>query len=285
MKRMSYRRIELFFLQMLEHGHSPASLWGKDPTLAQAYWAFLNQTFRGLILTDPAKYQSIRRQQTRLFIRGWEAPRLGDWHFQVGAHPPVLEHITMKIQEPGLNREEWLNKLGQMSAFLTKKTRLHMMGSAACMFANEPERISMDLDVWKPSSTFQEQDLRQACEKAGLVFNPRESHPRQPYLQIVEPGICYLPGTQPPQPHPDLVTAGKLEITTPHPADLIASKLERCEPKDIDDITWLIQTTPTTLQEIQEAVEAMPKRYWRARENQTIARVICQQRDTPGITE
>ena len=98
-------------------------------------------------------------------------------------------------------------------------------------------RTSADLDIWKPASDFDRLELEHAAEQAGLLFDPRTTlEPETPYLQLVEPGLTQLGEFV-----PVLVERlGRLHVCRPPVENLVAAKLIRAEPKDIEDITFLI---------------------------------------------
>jgi hypothetical protein len=67
--------------------------------------------------------------------------------------------------------------------------RLCLIGSAACLFEGMPGCASRDLDVWVPESDFDRKESRDAVERSGLLFDPRDVlDPDRPYLQLVTPG-------------------------------------------------------------------------------------------------
>lgn len=133
-----------------------------------------------------------------------------------------------------LDAEGWRQKLKKVAEHLKSQTRLTLMGSGATMLSGQDFRASIDLDVWKPTSSYAEKDLQDAVEAAGLLFNPKDEDPSTPYIQIVEPGICQL-GSFTPR---TLEKKTNLSLEIPPPENLIASKLKRANPKDLEDIAW-----------------------------------------------
>lgn len=128
---------------------------------------------------------------------------------------------------PGLDREQWLAALEQISRFLDPSgppIRLCLIGSVACVFGGMAARTSRDIDVWKPASDYDLMELKAAVEAAGLAFDPKTSlDPARPYVQIVEPGPTQV-GTF----EPVLVERiGRLMMYRPPVENLIASKLAR----------------------------------------------------------
>src|SRR6266498_5967805 len=98
------------------------------------------------------------------------------------------------MEQPGLNRDEWLEKLTMIDQSLQRqgaKARLTLVESAPGILAGQPGRTSIDLDVWKPTSEYAFQALKKAVEESGLLFNPTSTlEPDKPYVQLVEPGIA-----------------------------------------------------------------------------------------------
>ena len=98
------------------------------------------------------------------------------------------------MEQQGLGRDEWLEKLTLVDQSLQRQgatAKLTLVGSAAGIFAGQPGRTSIDLDVWKPKSRYQFQALKKAVEDAGLLFDPKSTlEPDTPYIQLVEPGIA-----------------------------------------------------------------------------------------------
>src|SRR5690242_6052809 len=98
------------------------------------------------------------------------------------------------MEKPGLNRDQWLEKLALIDKHLQRQratARLTLVGSAAGIFAGQPARTSIDLDVWKQTSRYEFQTLKKAVEKAGLLFDPKSTlEPDTPYVQVLEPGLA-----------------------------------------------------------------------------------------------
>jgi hypothetical protein len=144
----------------------------------------------------------------------------------------------------GFNGEEWMDVLAALSRHLPPDgppVSLCLIGSAACLFAGMPGRTSMDLDIWKPESHYDRLELMSAARSAGLAFDPKETlEPDTPYLQVVEPGLAEVGPFV-----PVLVDRlGRLEVFRAPPVNLIAGKLIRSEPKDLDDIRFLLARYP-----------------------------------------
>lgn len=131
--------------------------------------------------------------------------------------------------------------------------RLCLIGSAACLFGGMEGRTSCDLDIWKPASDYDRMELKLAAEKAGLLFDPKTTlEPETPYLQLVEPGLTQLGEFVP----VFVERLGRLHLYRPPVENLIAAKLIRAEPKDLEDITFLISRHRPDQQRIRQIVSS-----------------------------
>ncbi len=129
--------------------------------------------------------------------------------------------------------------------------RLCLIGSAACLFGGMDGRTSADLDIWKPASDFDRLELQRAAEKAGLLFDPKQTlEPNRPYLQLVEPGLTQLGAFEP----VFIERLGRLHLYRPPVENLIAAKLIRAEPKDLADIQFLVSHHRPDLNRVREIV-------------------------------
>jgi hypothetical protein len=184
--------------------------------------------------------------------------------------------INYKEHMAGLTQKEWEQTLERIAAALRNPTRLTLMGSAPNILGGQPSRTSIDLDVWKPASTFDRQDLEDATEKAGLLFNPKgEIEPNTPYIQIVEPGICQLGEFRP----EEIETVGNLRTERPPAENLIAAKLVRAEEKDLEDIAWLLATYQPEYENIRKIIQSFPREQRaRATENLVFLEVLAPKR-------
>ena len=98
-------------------------------------------------------------------------------------------------------------------------------------------RTSAALDIWKPASDYDRAELKLAAEKAGLLFDPKQTlEPNRPYLQLIEPGLTQLGAFEP----VFIERIGRLQLFRPPIENLIAAKLLRAEPKDLGDIRFLM---------------------------------------------
>jgi hypothetical protein len=167
-----------------------------------------------------------------------------------------------------LDGEAWSAVLGDLSQALGREgapLHLCLIGSAACLFGGMDGRTSADLDIWKPASDYDRSELKQAAEKAGLLFDPKQSlEPNRPYLQLIEPGLTQLGAFEP----VFIERIGRLQLHRPPVENLIASKLLRAEPKDLGDIRFLMSRHRPDVARIRKIIAEFngPSRE-RAREN------------------
>lgn len=153
-----------------------------------------------------------------------------------------------------LNGEQWMAVLERLARALPAEgppLRLCLIGSAACLFGGMDGRTSMDLDIWKPASDYDRLELKLAAERAGLLFDPKTTlEPDTPYLQLVEPGLTQLGEFVP----VFVERLGRLHLHRPPVENLVAAKLLRAEPKDLDDITFLISRHRPDRQRIRQII-------------------------------
>lgn len=159
--------------------------------------------------------------------------------------------MPLKLQ---LDGEAWSAVLEELANALGKDgppIRLCLIGSAACLLGGMEGRTSADLDVWKPASDYDRRELKAAAEKAGLLFDPKETlDPSRPYLQLVEPGLTQLGAFEPVL----LERIGRLQLFRPPIENLIAAKLIRAEPKDLGDIRFLVSRHRPDLGRVRQIV-------------------------------
>jgi hypothetical protein len=176
------------------------------------------------------------------------------------------------MEQQGLGRDEWLEKLTLIDQSLRRQgatAQLTLVGSAAGIFAGQPGRTSIDLDVWKPKSRYEFQSLSRAVEDAGLLFDPKSTlEPDTPYIQLVEPGLAQTGKFETAE---TIEQFGALRLERPPIANLIAAKLLRAEPRDLEDIAFLMSRYRPARQDIEQAVNTMPRQ---AREKAT-ENLVC----------
>ncbi|MFK4706241.1 hypothetical protein ABIC83_003080 [Roseateles asaccharophilus] len=154
-----------------------------------------------------------------------------------------------------LKIQDALNLVGQ---HLEKPTRLVLIGSSVGMWYGQPGRMTEDVDIWSPRSEVDYADIKQACEKAGIHFDPRGYDvPRDGlYLQIVTPGVVHVGQWK---DEARMFKSGKLEVVHPPAENIIASKLVRAAAHDIDDIVFLMTRLQIGLNQVRAAVETLPE--------------------------
>lgn len=147
-----------------------------------------------------------------------------------------------------------------LDAHLGHPTRLRIRGGAAAIALGLDGRVTLDIDVL-PDSTFVEPDLRQACERAGLAFNPAgKDFLECDYLELVPAGTLILPDSSGTRPDPIVFRGQRLTVTTPPPADLLVGKLKRLDPEDLEDIAFLVRRFALSAADIREAYGRLPER-------------------------
>jgi hypothetical protein len=156
----------------------------------------------------------------------------------------------------GLDGEHWMAVLERLAKALPTEgppLRLCLIGSAACLFGGMEGRTSADLDIWKPASDYDRLELSAATEAAGLLFDPKTTlEPDTPYLQLVEPGLTQLGDFVP----VFVERLGRLHLYRPPVENLIAAKLIRAEPKDLEDIAFLISRHRPRLEHVRRIAAA-----------------------------
>lgn len=148
--------------------------------------------------------------------------------------------------------EDLLIRLG---AALELPTELVVIGSTVCMSMGQPDRMTMDIDVWRRDSAFDLGVLKRACKAVGISFDPKGyDDPDSVYLQLVEPGIVQL-GTF--SDTSLLFKTGNLELRRPPPENVIASKLVRGADWDFDDCMFLVKKCKVSPASILQAVKSI----------------------------
>lgn len=188
-----------------------------------------------------------------------------------------------KLNMQGLSGSQWEDKLSQIARKIKKPTKLTLMGSAPNMLRGQPSRMSIDLDIWKQTSTFDKEDIKQAVESTGLLFNPTQEIPDKPYIQIVEAGICQL-GKFSTHDLQEIQSERKLCLQCPPIENLIASKLLRSEPKDLEDINWMVNKYRPNVEKIKEIIHSFPaEQRQKTLENIVYIEVMLQEKQTVKI--
>jgi hypothetical protein len=90
-----------------------------------------------------------------------------------------------------------------------------------------------------------------------LAFDsPQRLEPERPYLQLVEPGLTQVGDFEP----VFIDRIGRLELYRPPVENLIAAKLIRADPKDLDDIRFLLSRHRPDLKNVRRIVARFPAR-------------------------
>jgi hypothetical protein len=177
-----------------------------------------------------------------------------------------------------IDRDRLIRIFDELGQKLAQPATICVIGSSPAIAMGQPERQSLDIDVWRPRSVFDETEFRRACEELGLLFDPRgELDPDAIYVQIVQPGIVKLPLDF---NFEILGQYGKLTVAMPEPALLSASKLVRGEPRDIEDVAWWVKQRALNLDEIRTAVASLPDASQRetANENMVLVELVVAER-------
>jgi len=156
-----------------------------------------------------------------------------------------------------MDKVELVGYLERVDRELKTPATLHIYGSAAFMLLDEPERISLDIDVAAPYSTVDEGDLRRAAAVAGLPLNPPDDYASDHLEWISAVRLCLAK----PNPGTDIVLwrGKKLVVKTGSIPQLIASKLIRYDEMDRSDIQYLCRQTPVKVAAVAAAVGELPE--------------------------
>jgi hypothetical protein len=147
--------------------------------------------------------------------------------------------------------------LAAIAAQLPEPTTICVVGSAAAILMGQPERQTADIDIWDPESDFDTGALRQACENAGVLFDPKgEVAPDDAYLQILRPGVTMFPERF---PVVRIGRFGRLTVVMPPAGLMVATKLARATDTDIEDAAWWVSRQGLTADVVSEAIDAIPQ--------------------------
>lgn len=160
---------------------------------------------------------------------------------------------------PTAHSSDWhtvRDALMRVGQHLQKPTRLVLIGSSVGMWYGQPGRMTEDVDIWAPKTKVDLADITQACEKAGIHFDPKEYDvPRDGlYLQMVTSGVVHVGKWKSEE---SMFRSGNLEVVHPPAENIIASKLVRAEPFDLDDIVFLMGRLDISLDQVRGAVSTL----------------------------
>ena len=155
-----------------------------------------------------------------------------------------------------IDRTRLMEIFDEVGKRLVEPSTICLIGSSPGIVSGQVDRQSMDIDVWRPRSTFDDTEFRRACQEAGLLFDPKgELDPDAVYVQIVQPGIVKLPAEFKLE---ILGRYGALTVAMPEPALLSAAKLVRGDPRDVEDVAWWVKERALNLDAIRTAVGLLP---------------------------
>lgn len=151
--------------------------------------------------------------------------------------------------------EETEAALVRIGGALKKPARITVIGSVLSMSMGQGGRETGDVDIWRQTSCFDPSDFRQACESAGVSFNPKGYVvPDSLYVQLVDPDIVHLGEFK------DLTEVqryGNLTVDRPPIENIIASKMVRGEGRDYDDSVFLMQRCRLDADRVRQAIESI----------------------------
>ena len=152
--------------------------------------------------------------------------------------------------------------LERIDAALSSPADLIVRGGAALLALGFEGRTTVDIDVL-PGSSFQEADLRKACQAAGLAFNPADKDfPPGDYLEVVPEETLVLPVAAPAEHPYNTVFRGRLlTVRTPPAGDLVIGKLKRLDPEDLSDVQYLVHRFGLDAAALREAFSRLPPRF------------------------
>jgi len=171
--------------------------------------------------------------------------------FEIATGAPFEDGAEMVI-----DRTKLIQIFEGLGASLATPATICLIGSSPGIASGQPDRQSMDIDVWRQRSSFDETEFRKACQNLGVLFDPRDELDLDAvYIQIVRPGVVRLPADFELEV---LAQYGKLNVVMPAPALLSAAKLARGDERDIEDVAWWIKERALSLEDIRKAVDTLP---------------------------
>lgn len=144
-----------------------------------------------------------------------------------------------------------------LGSALSRPTILCLIGSTPAILLGQPSRQTQDIDVWNAGSDYDTGDLSQACDVAGLLFDPKGAvSPDTAYLQIVRPGIVSLPAELEPE---TIGVFGMLKVSMPKASVLAAAKLTRGSERDLEDVAWWVRNRALDGDEVRASISSLPR--------------------------
>lgn len=153
--------------------------------------------------------------------------------------------------------DQWNQALIDIGRELKQPANLCLLGSGPSMFKGQDGRLTIDLDTLRRRSRYDTADMQQACEKAGILLDPKSVEPSQPYIQVVDDddGIVHVGKFKETLP---VMKSGRLNVEQVPWANIIASKLVRGAARDIDDIMHILKTHPVTPADAMAVTRGFP---------------------------
>lgn len=176
---------------------------------------------------------------------------------------------------------QWRSTLEAIGRELNEPAHLCLIGSAPAMLKGQDGRLTIDIDSLRRRSSFSAADMRQACEKVGVLLNPGEADPGQPYIQLVDDadGIVHVGKFKEALP---VLAEGCLKVEQAPWANIVASKLVRAGMKDISDVVHIAETYGVTRQAVMEVARGFP-RLVRENVEENLVYLDMAQRKAPAI--
>lgn len=155
-----------------------------------------------------------------------------------------------------MNKKELLAYLKKIDVELDQPAMLYIYGSAVCILLDEPDRISLDIDVAAPYSDADYGAMAEAAERAGIPVNPAEDTSSNHIEWIQAMRLCL------PKPSPGnemILWQGRmLTIKSCSLPELVASKLIRYDEIDQGDIQYLCTQSKIKFSDVKDAVRRLP---------------------------
>jgi hypothetical protein len=155
-----------------------------------------------------------------------------------------------------MDKSELVLYLEKIDGALNSDATLCVLGGAALILLDEPDRTSLDVDVAAPYSDADFGDLEHAALAAGLPVNPSE-HTASEHIEWIAALRLCLPQ---PDSETDMVLwqGSKLTLKTVSLPGLIASKLVRYDEIDQADILYLCSSGRIEYSAVEAAVQTLP---------------------------
>ena len=151
-----------------------------------------------------------------------------------------------------LMKDKVVEVLSNIASHLKGEAKLVLIGSTVGILLGQEERMTVDIDVWMRDSDFDYGDLKQACEKAGVTFDPTSyDEPKEFYLQIVREGVCQVGDFD---KEVKIMRFGKMLVASPPIENIIASKMTRASEDDIKDSVFLMAVGNVAIEDVKRVI-------------------------------